>query len=356
MEYIINHQSYNHERLMLLVADKLQSGEPWEQSVFAFIRDWLSPLPTITLHTSGSTGEPKAMLFPKSALRASAEATLSFFHLQKNNVALLCLPAQYVAAKLMIVRCFVGQMDLVMVPPDGNPLASLDCDIDFAAMVPLQVQRIVTDNPSTLNRIRQLIVGGSAVNDELRNALANVSTQVWETYGMTETLTHVAVRHINRDAEPCFIALPGVSFSVDHRGCLVVNVPAIASLPVVTNDLVQLVSHNSFRLLGRADDVINSGGKKIHPGEIEQKLQSCIQLPFVISSMPHPLLGQQLVLVVESSAHFIYTQGLFNGLDKHLQPRRIYCVSQLPRTDSGKIIRRQVSGCLLDEYLVWNKD
>jgi O-succinylbenzoic acid--CoA ligase len=356
MEYIINHQSYNHERLMLLVADKLQSGEPWEQAVFAFIRDWLSPLPTITLHTSGSTGEPKAMVFPKSALRASAEATLSFFKLQKGNVALLCLPAQYVAAKLMIVRCFVGQMDLVMVPPEGNPLTILDCDIDFAAMVPLQVQRIISESPTSLNRIRQLIVGGSAVNDGLRNALVNMPTHVWETYGMTETLTHVAVRKICENGGYEFEALPGVTFSQDNRGCLVVSVPAITSQPVVTNDLVQLVSETRCRLLGRADDVINSGGKKIHPGEIEQKLQPLIQLPFVISSIPHPLLGQQLVLVVETTGHFINTKGLFDGLEKHHQPRCIYCVPQFPRTESGKIIRSQLSSCLCDEYMVWRKD
>lgn len=355
MEYFINHQQYNDNDLRCLITEKIEYGEPWEQLAYAFMCDWLSDEKTIALQTSGSTGKPKEMVFPKSALQASAEATIDFFRLKKGDNVLLCLPAMYVAAKLMIVRSLVGGLNLVMLPPDGNPLAKLDCNIDFAALVPMQVQRALTENPDCFDKIRQVIIGGSTVSEFLREALLKVDTVAWETYGMTETLTHVAVKKINQ-TETFFKALPGVCFSVDARQCLVIDVPRIVDKPIVTNDVVELLDETRFVFKGRADDVINSGGKKMHPAEIESLLQPFIDFPFVISAEFHKLLGQQLILVIESTVQIYNVKTLFLSLEKHQQPRKIYCVPNLPRTDSGKIIRKDVRYCLSDLYVVWSRE
>ncbi|WP_111446834.1 AMP-binding protein [Breznakibacter xylanolyticus] len=357
MQMIINHQVFDGANLRALIDEKMRGGEDWERAIFGFMHDWFSPSADVLMHTSGSTGVPKAMTFPKTALVASARATIKFFGLLPGDKVLLCLPGQYVAARLMVVRAIVGGLDLVMVPPGGNPLAQLTCAIDFAAMVPLQVERAMNETPEKFSLLRRLIIGGAAVSLSLGRKLAHLDTHVWETYGMTETLTHVAVRCLTgKDASDHFEALPGVHFTLTDADCLVVHVPHVTPQPVVTNDMVALSDGRYFRLLGRADDVINSGGIKIHPVKIEFLLAPLIKTPFAITSEPHELLGEQVVLVVESGVQFPCPQTLFADIDKHQRPRKIYMVDALPQTESGKIRRAFLKACLKQARLLWERN
>lgn len=346
----INGVIYGAEALKRLVAQKVSNAEePWERKLFEFISDWISNDLSIALHTSGSTGMPQSIVFPKQALIASAEATLKFFSIKPGDTALLCLPAEYVAARLMVVRAFVGQLNLIVVPPTGFPLEGVVDKIDFAAMVPLQVLNELSLDVERLQCVEKLIIGGSAAPSELIAALQKVDTQAWETYGMTETLTHVAVRRLNgeRGSSINFEALPGVAFEIDHRGCLMIDVPAISEQIVITNDLVELIDTFHFKYVGRVDNVINSGGIKIVAEQVEAKLRRFFNVPFAISEMPHATLGMQLVLVVEGEQLNV-DEAIWEraGLSRFEIPKKILNVPEFPRTTSGKLLRSKLKQLL----------
>jgi O-succinylbenzoic acid--CoA ligase len=346
----INGVIYNAEALKMLVSQKLSNAvETWEWQLFSFISDWISDDLCISLRTSGSTGVPQTITFPKSALKASAQATLTFFDIKPGSNALLCLPAEYVAARLMVVRAFVGQLNLLVVPPAGSPLENDFDEVDFAAMVPLQVINELERDGERINQIKKLLIGGSAASSELIASLQKIDTKVWETYGMTETLTHVAVRRLNGKSGPasCFEALPGVSFAIDHRGCLMIDVPAICDNVVVTNDLVRLIDAYHFKFLGRVDNVINSGGVKIVPEQVEDKLGRFFNVPFAISEKPHSNFGSQIVLVFEGD-YLTVDESIWAkaGLSRYEIPKQIISIPEFPRTANGKVIRSELKQLL----------
>ena len=298
-----------------------------------FISEWYSTNIEMDLKTSGSTGKPKSISVKKDWMQNSAELTRKTFGLKKGDSALLCMPMKYVAGKMMVVRALELGLDLKVVEPSSNPLKNMDEIIDFAAMVPLQLENSLND----LDQVKTLIVGGGQVSPKLVEKLQIESTQVYETYGMTETLTHVAIKPLNGpNISDLFRALDGIHFEKDDRGCLAIHASALNPVPIVTNDLVELIDENSFRWLGRFDNVINSGGVKIIPELVEAKLLSIIpNNRFFINGESDESLGEKVVLVVEGNVIEIS----FDSLEKFEKPKEIYFISEFLETESGKIRR-----------------
>jgi len=298
-----------------------------------FISEWYSTNIEMDLKTSGSTGKPKSISVKKDWMQNSAELTRKTFGLKKGDSALLCMPMKYVAGKMMVVRALELGLDLKVVEPSSNPLKYMDEIIDFAAMVPFQLENSLND----LDQVKTLIVGGGQVSQQLIEKLQKISTQIFETYGMTETLTHVAIKPLNGpNISDLFRALDGIRFEKDDRGCLAIHASALNPVPIVTNDLVELIDENSFRWLGRFDNVINSGGIKIIPEVVEAKLLSIIpNNRFFINGESDESLGEKVVLVVEGNVIEIS----FDSLEKFEKPKEIYFISEFLETESGKIRR-----------------
>ncbi len=337
--------SYQDESLNKLIREKLMpETDEWERLVFEFVKQWVDGSEYFEFKTSGSTGTPNVLTFSRVALVASANSTLTFFQLKPRMVALLCLPMMYVAAKMMVVRALVGGLNLLAVKPSSLVEIPNDIKIDFAAMVPLQVATLLNQKSSGFENISTLIIGGASVDDDLHTKLQKVSTTCWETYGMTETLTHVAVRDIkNQSLNNAFKALPSIKFDADERGCLIIHAPNIQTKPLVTNDMVNLLNDCEFEWLGRADWVINSGGIKVSPEQVEKNLANHISVPFAITSLPDVKLGECVVLVLEGGNKLNSSELVkkTNLLSYHV-PRKQISIEQLPLLENGKLDRLEL--------------
>lgn len=323
----------DREDLCRVAYSFIKEGEDFEKPVGDFLLDWFDAKPYIEMHTSGSTGIPKTITVSKQAMVESALATGDFFELNPRNKALQCLPVKYVAGKMMLVRAMILGLDLDYVAPSSHPLHHNEVDYDFVAMVPLQAQNSIAE----LKKVKKLIVGGASVNKNLEKQLLKLSTEVYETYGMTETITHIAARKLG---EKAFTVLPNVTVSYDDRNCLVIHAPRISEEVITTNDIVELLNENQFVFIGRIDNVINSGGIKLIPEQIEEKLASKITQRFFIASKPDNELGEKVVLVIEGEKHEFDTT-LYEELDKYEKPKEIIFISKFKETPNGKIIRKE---------------
>lgn len=324
----------NKEDLCRVAYSFIKEGEDFEKPVGDFLLDWFDNKSYIEMKTSGSTGTPKTIQVDKQAMVNSAMATGDFFDLRPGNKALQCLPVKYVAGKMMLIRAIILGLELDYVAPTSHPMKGLDdTHYDFIAMVPLQAQNSLEE----LKNVKKLIVGGAKINNALEKKLMKLPTEVYETYGMTETITHIAAKRVGESA---FTVLPHVTISYDERDCLVIHAPhIIAEDTVVTNDLVELINENQFRFLGRIDNIINSGGVKIMPEQVEQKLDGLIERRFYIASKDDKELGEKVVLMVEGDT-FEVNPSIFEGLDKYERPKEIVFVPKFKETENGKIIRK----------------
>lgn len=347
---IINGVNYNSSTLKqdTGVDDLLYT---WQKDLHSFILHWFSQSDVITVKTSGSTGKPKSIMVSKLAMIESARRTIEFFGLKPGQSALLCLPVSYIAGKMMVVRAIVGHLNLISVAPSGFPLRDVKQMVDFAAFTPMQMMNELTqkDN-SKLQLLRNVIIGGGAVNKHLNRLLINQSFDAYETYGMTETLSHVALRQINGDnPQKNFHLLPGVEIATDKRGCLVLNSSGITTGAITTNDLVEIQADGSFCLTGRYDNIINSGGVKIQPEKIEAVISSFYKDELYASCIPHYLLGEQLVIVV--SKEVLKPEELFENIEEafsHIeQPASLFLVDEFPKTLTGKINRKKLKELIL---------
>ena len=323
----------NREDLCRVAYSFIKEGEDFEKPVGDFLLDWFDGKSYMEMHTSGSTGIPKIIRVDKQAMVNSALATGDFFEIRAGNKALHCLPVKYVAGKMMLVRAMILGLDLEFVAPSSHPLRNVDGNFDFAAMVPLQAQNSISD----LHRIKKLIVGGAKINSALENQLIKLPTQVYETYGMTETISHIAAKSVG---EKAFTVLPNVTISYDDQNCLVIHAPRISDDVIETNDIVELVNENQFIFLGRIDNVINSGGIKLLPEQIEEKLAGKIEPRYFISSREDKELGEKVILVIEGDSFTVDT-SIFDGLDKYEKPKEILFVPKFKETGNGKIIRKE---------------
>lgn len=312
-----------------------------------FLREWNDDSATLLVHTSGSTGTPKPLWVEKRRMEASARMTCHFLGLTAGQTALLCLPLDYIAGKMMVVRALVAGLRLVSVEPCSHPLSQLPLmqkPIDFAAMVPLQVgQSLQQDGErQRLRAVRHLIIGGGAIDDRLEVALRDFPNSVWSTYGMTETLSHIALRRVNgRERSDWYTPFEGIGLSLTADGCLVIDAPALHEGLLVTNDRAELRSDGCFRIIGRRDNVICSGGIKIQMEEVERLLHTHTDLPLMVTRAPHPLLGQQVVLLTESTEREMLRNLCLRCLPRYWQPRTILTVDRLPMTPTGKPARSE---------------
>lgn len=344
-KFKLNGVGYNLEALKEVAYSLIKEGELYERSIGNFLLDWLNPKNTIAVKTSGSTGTPKVIQLQKQQMVHSALATGTYFALQAGDRALLCLPAQYIAGKMMLVRAMVLGLELDYVRSSSYPLAQIEKEYDFGAMVPLQLGNSI----NKMEQFRTLIVGGAPLSDPLRQQVGTKSTRVYETYGMTETITHIAVREINT-GNSHFSAMPNVQFTKDERGCLIITAPMISTEPVATNDMVHLISKTEFEWLGRYDNVINSGGVKLFPEQIEAKLVPFIPNPFFVASLPDQALGQKLIVVLEGTIDLHELENTLKSegvLERFEFPKELYTLPRFLKTDTGKI-RRKETIALLD--------
>lgn len=329
----LNGQSFQGDALCEMAISLIKDGEPHEKELGQLILQWFDDNDHVILLTSGTTGNPKEIKLSKQAMIHSAKATADFFKLERGDKALLCLPTRYIAGKMMFVRAVVLGLDLDFVVPSSFPMENNDTCYDFVAMVPLQVQGSL----SKLNNVKKLIVGGAKLSNSLKELLLDKKCETYETYGMTETVTHIAAKRIEDDY---FTALPNVTLNVDDRNCLVIDAPLVADKQVVTNDLVELKDHHTFKWNGRIDNVINSGGIKLFPEQIEEKLAHYISDRFFVIGKTDEALGNKLVLVIESEPYDL-TEETFSELTVYEKPKEIQFVAQFKETPTGKIIRRE---------------
>ena len=344
----INNHLYHFSELKKAIDNgKLfNSDMEWERSLLSFLKEWMNDQEYVTGKTSGSTGTPKTIRLSKKAMIASALRTNQFFQLQKGDDVLLCLSADYIAGKMMIVRAIVGGFNLIVVPPSSLP--DWEGTVAFAAMVPLQVQALIAtdEGKKQFCSIEKLLIGGSPVSEALEKELCELPVNTYLSYGMTETVSHIALCRMEKNGvkEKIYHALPDVIFSVDDRDCLIINAPYLQQAPFVTNDVVKLHTATSFSWLGRWDNVINSGGIKFFPEEIERKIAGLIAPRFYITSLPHELLGQQMVLKIEDSPWSEERKNLFlqqatSRLTKYEIPKQILFADKFEETATGKIKR-----------------
>ena len=307
-----------------------------------FLSAWWSDTPDLPLQTSGSTGAPKCMQAAKSAMEASAAATCRFFDLRPGDSALLCLPLRYIAGKMMVVRALVGGLDLVTTEPSSTPLTRLEEVVDFAPLVPMQVLSTLAlpDGAAQLARVRTLLLGGGFIDPALAAQLQGIPTRVFASYGMTETLSHVALRAVNGpQRSDWYTPLPGVRLCLTPAGTLQINAPYLEIDTLATNDLAEIAPDGRFRILGRVDAVLNSGGVKIQAEEIEQALLRLTGLEVLALPLPHPRLGQCVGLLWEgSAADEPALRAACATLPRYHQPHFIHRAT-LPRTESGKPAR-----------------
>lgn len=309
-----------------------------------FLEEWHSPSDRLLVHTSGSTGKPKPLWVEKRRMEASARITCSFLGLQPGDTALLCMPLDFIAGKMMVVRSLTCGLRLVSVEPSSHPLKGWESDAPvFAAMVPMQVFHTlqVPAEREVLRQVRHLIIGGGAIDASLQQALADFPYAVWSTYGMTETLSHIALRRLNgQQSDDYYTPFSGVTVRINADGCLVIEAPAVCDGLLTTNDRAELhADGRRFRILGRKDNVVCSGGIKLQIEEIERKLKDCIHVPYMITKCPDPALGEMVVMLVEDADTAGYREICADTLLIYERPRMIVSVERLPVTATGKPAR-----------------
>lgn len=310
-----------------------QSDEEYLIQFGQLIQEWFNEKDYLVLHTSGTTGTPKEIHLKKESIIVSAEATVRFFDVKEGSTALLCMSTAFVGGKLMFIRALRFGWELDVVKPTARPLDGNAKYYNFVAMVPMQVENSLSE----LNRVEKLIIGGAKVNANLTQSLLEKQTQVYETYGMTETITHIAAKKIG---ESFFTVLSHASIEVDERGCLVIDAPKINPDKLVTNDLVELIDTNKFEWIGRWDNVINSGGVKLYPEKIEEKLASAIPYRFFVGGKEDQYFGTIVVLVIESEPYEL-SSDIFSKLSKYEYPKEVQFVTKFEETESGKILRNK---------------
>ena len=339
------------------LAETFPHDEPsrgFARDIEDFIRQYLNDEPCVSCRTSGSTGAPKILALEKSRMRASARMTCRYFGLQEGTRALLCLPIPYIAGRMMLVRAMTAGWELHAVTPSSRPLdAAPQGDFDFAALVPLQLY----ENTTQLHRVRKILVGGAGVDEHFLDRLAHCGlsgrTEIHQSYAMTETITHVAVRRLYPEREKTYTALEGVRFSVSSPlSTLTIDAPKVAPERIETRDVVELIDPQHFIWRGRADTVINSGGIKLFPEDTEAVLSDALPAGrYFVTGVPDPRLGERQVLVIQGKeSEFPHlSRFLETHFDPYHRPKQTVFRDEFPRTATGKIDRQAILALLSEK-------
>ena len=343
---LLEGKEYAPEDIFRLVAEGAGNCPPALWELYLFLNEWFDASPIITVHTSGSTGVPKELVVRKDRMMQSARLTCEFLNLQAGDTALLCMNLRYIGAMMMVVRSLVAGLNLVVRPASGHPLSDVEVPLKFAAMVPLQVYNTLRV-PAERKRLEHtdiLIIGGGAVDDSLEAELKTIPLAAYSTYGMTETLSHIALRRLNGEAaSKCYYPFPSVELSLSAENTLIVKAPLICDDVLQTNDIACLCSDGGFTIAGRKDNVINSGGIKIQAEEMENRLQPFIPVPFAVTAVPDPCLGQALTLLIAGKPDIKELENKLQAvLETYYRPKHIFITELIPQTENGKIDR---TGC-----------
>ncbi|MCR4774269.1 MAG: AMP-binding protein [Prevotella sp.] len=310
-----------------------------------FLKEWRNAEDKVLVHTSGSTGKPKPMWVEKRRMENSARITCDFLDLKEGDTALLCMPLDYIAGKMVVVRSLVRGLRLIDVKPSGHPLRGLSEVPTFAAMVPMQVYNSMqnAEELAMLKQIKHLIIGGGAIDDDMAKALRSFPNAVWSTYGMTETLSHIALRRLSGDeADEWYTPFDSVEVSLSAENCLVISAPLVCDKELVTNDIAQLSADGRrFRIIGRKDNVIDSGGIKIQIEEVERMLKGHINGAFVITRRKDRKFGEVVAMLLENGDTSAARMACENVLPKYWQPKYYLSCAKLPLTATGKPARAE---------------
>jgi O-succinylbenzoic acid--CoA ligase len=344
----INGKRYSHKELESPFAENNLSD--FEKSTIKFCQAWLTGQQEFTLQTSGSTGAPKPIVLLRSQMEASAQQTIEALELKSDDTALVCLDTKYIAGQMMLVRSLIAGMNIIGVEPSANPLEKTEnSQIDFAALVPYQLENIIEHAPEKLNQVRCAIIGGAAISNSLKEKIKKSNCALFATYGMTETISHIALQRLNGgNPQDSFEAFPTINLRLDNRGCLCIKTNYLKE-EVITNDLVELVEERKFKWLGRIDNVINSGGIKVIPEKIEltfEKIFNRFQIKnrFFITGLANEKLGNQVSIIIEGPPFTgaIQKEILVEAtreLTKYELPKEFLFAQYFIETATGKINR-----------------
>jgi O-succinylbenzoic acid--CoA ligase len=335
--FMFNGRSLNHEGLMTVAYSYVKEGDIWEQQIGDFILNWLDDFDVMTVYTSGSTGAPRAYKLDKQYMINSAELTEELFDVSYDTLALCCLPLSYIAGKMMLVRAMHLGWHIDTIEPSLKPLEQVTKRYDFTAITPMQL----THSLDNIHKSRTILLGGTAISDALVAKLNGKHTRAYHSYGMTETCSHVAVRSLYPVFESFYTAVGDAHFTLSESSTLVIDAPSVVAETLVTNDIVELLDGKRFKIKGRLDDIINSGGVKIHPQAIEEKLAAVIKERFFIAGLDDEELGQKVVLFIEGEESKDLS-GHLAKLDKFEQPKEVYFIDSFKETHTNKIDKRSI--------------
>jgi O-succinylbenzoic acid--CoA ligase len=336
------------------VPAKIRKLDTFEKDIISFIVEWISGKESFDLKTSGSTGQPKIITIHRDQMIASAEKTLKYLKITSRGKALLCLHPNYIAGLMMIVRSIVGKMDLYVLSPSSNPLKRDDIlfEFDIASFVPYQVSEIISDaqSRSYFKGIKNVLIGGADISADLINKISSYENNIYQTFGMTETVSHIGLKRLSGKAKSDFYeVLEGIEIDTDDRDCLTVKGSITGNKRIVTNDQVELLDSHRFHWKGRIDQVINTGGITIYIDDLETRIQDIlsendISNSFFVAGMDDSKLGEKIILFVEKSNKAIIEEDILAVLRKYLQkyeiPKKIYIVQQFILLPTGKINRK----------------
>jgi len=350
--FLIEFAKLSTEDVALLAGDKLKKTLPeWERYIWQFVSDWHNPaVSSITVHTSGSTSEPKQIEHTKTAMMNSARMTCRALELKNGENAFLCLPVNKIAGMMMIVRSMIAGMNLYCTKPSTTPLNDLPAalSVAFAAFTPMQLHTGVTNYErfKKAEQVDKIIIGGEAIGAEVLDLIKRLDNRIYSTFGMTETISHIGLKRLNgKKPDAHYRLLEDITIWVDDRNCLVIEAPLLRQPKLITNDLVQLISATEFDWLGRIDNVINSGGVKIFPEALEQQMQAHIESAFFVGSVPDERTGEKLVLALEmkeiKESDMKELKEIFTKLGKLHRPKSVLLFNEFIRTGNGKVKRKE---------------
>lgn len=350
--FCIQFSSLTEKELAEIATQKLQTELPdWERNIWQFVSDWFNPsIPSVKVFTSGSTGAPKQIEHTKQAMLHSARMTCEALELQKGDNALLCLPVTKIAGMMMLVRSLHAGLNLYCIEPSATPLKNIPAELPlaFAAFTPMQLHSATKDYEQFLKAetIQKIILGGERVSAEVLDIVRRFTNNVYATFGMTETISHIALKKLNgAHADAHFKMLGSIKIATGEENRLLIEAPELGQPHLITNDVVRIVSENEFDWLGRTDNVINTGGVKIYPEELEQLLQPHIQPAYFIGALPDERTGEKLVLAIEmeqlTQSDKLELKEVFDTFTALQRPKAVLLFRQFARTANGKIKRKE---------------
>ncbi|MCH7410515.1 AMP-binding protein [Belliella sp. DSM 111904] len=354
------HRSYSFEEVM---SGQWHESDPYYAACLSFCQEWLNGKDFFFQLTSGSTGKPKSIQLGRSQMIASAQATSDFFNIKKSPRLLVCINTAMIGGKMMLVRGMLWDADIYITLPNARPFEAnwLQLDFDFVAMVPMQVAASLNNarDLKWLCQIDKLIIGGASSSPELISQIQDHNIHAYQTYGMTETVSHIAVADLSKD-DLIYHALPSVKIGVNASQCLWIEAPMALERHLQTNDIVTLETASSFRWLGRADFVINTGGVKVHPEILEAQIDKLVKeiygpIKYFVAGETDEKLGQRIVLIIEHASdekkEYILRMQLKENLEKYHVPKQIYAIEAFAYTDSTKINRQKtLSLCGFNQF------